>query len=125
MVVLFSSVLFLLLLLLIKEAYKPLHALFTVILFFVLLQFVFRVQLLPLIHTLYNVAELIPYGKELLFSALLLLVGRLIMTLLNEHEYEAIAELVQLAVRLTLLSFWLVQLTPAFKALQRLLERLQ
>ena len=125
MIVLFGSIIFLLLLLLIKEVYHPLHALLTVILFFILFQYVFREQLLPLFQILFSITASVPYGRSLLFSAVLLLVGRLVTTLLVEQEYEAIAEIVQLAVRLTLVTFWLMQLTPAFKELQTLLERLQ
>lgn len=125
MIVLFGSIIFLLLLLLMKEVYRPLHALLTVIFFFILFQYVLREQLLPLFKTLFSIAGSVPYGRSLLFSAVLLLIGQLIVALLVEQEYEAIAEVVRLAVRLTLLTFWLMQLTPAFKELQTLLERLQ
>lgn len=125
MIVLFGSIIFLILLLLMKEVYPPLHALFTVILFFILFQYVFREQLLPLFQILFTMTVSVPYGRSILFSAVLLLMGRLVNVLLVEQEYEAIAEVVQLAVRLTLITFWLMQLTPAFKELQTLLERLQ
>lgn len=125
MIVLLGSIIFLVLLLLMKEAYKPLHALLSVIFFFILFQYVFREQIYPLFQTLFTMTASVPYGRSLLFSAVLLLVGRLIATLLEEQEYEAIAELVTLAVRLTLVTFWLMQLTPAFQELQTLLERLQ
>ncbi|MER2106641.1 MAG: pyruvate formate-lyase [Solibacillus sp.] len=125
MIVLFGSIIFLLLLLLMKEAYRPLHALLTVILFFILFQYVLREQLLPLFKTLFSITANVPYGRSLLFSAVLLIIGQLLVTLLVEQEYEAIAEVVRLAVRLTLITFWLMQLTPAFKELQTLLERLQ
>lgn len=125
MVILFGSVLFLLLLLFMKEAYRPLHALFTVILFFILFQFFFIESLYPLFILLFGVAAAVPYGKGLLWSAAYLLIGQLIVTLLIEHEYEAIGELVKLAVRVSLVSFWLMQLTPAFRQLEALIERLQ
>ncbi|MER2191188.1 MAG: pyruvate formate-lyase [Solibacillus sp.] len=125
MIVLFGSIIFLLLLLLMKEAYRPLHALLTVILFFILFQYVLREQLLPLFKTLFSITANVPYGRSLLFSAVLLIIGQLLVALLVEQEYEAIAEIVRLAVRLTLITFWLMQLTPAFKELQTLLERLQ
>lgn len=125
MVALIGSVIFLLLLLLMKEAYRPLHGLLTVIFFFVLAQFVFFEQLLPLFQLLFGIARSVPYGHGLLFSAALLIVGQLVATLLNEQEYEAMAEVVRLAVRLTLVTFWFMQLQPAFKELQSLLERLQ
>ncbi|MER1984904.1 MAG: pyruvate formate-lyase [Solibacillus sp.] len=125
MIVLFGSIIFLLLLLLMKEAYRPLHALLTVILFFILFQYVLREQLLPLFKTLFSITANVPYGRSLLFSAVLLIIGQLLVALLVEQEYEAIAEVVRLAVRLTLITFWLMQLTPAFKELQTLLERLQ
>lgn len=125
MIVLFGSIIFLLLLLLMKEVYRPLHALLTVIFFFILFQYVLREQLMPLFKTLFSITGSVPYGRSLLFTAVLLLIGQLIVALLVEQEYEAIAEVVRLAVRLTLLTFWLMQLTPAFKELQTLLERLQ
>lgn len=125
MVLVLSSIIFLLLLLFIKKAYEPLHALFTVVFFFVLFQFFFRTQLVPLFTTFYTIAAAVPYGRSLLFSAAYLLLGHLVVTLLVEHEYEAIGELVRLAVRVTLVTFWLAQLTPAFRQLEALIERLQ
>jgi hypothetical protein len=102
-----------------------LHPLFMVIFFFILLQFLFFQQIMPFVTSVHLVLTQLPYSKGLVYSALLLVIGHLFAVLFEEQDYDAMAELIRLSVRLTLLSFWFVQLAPVFQQLMRLFERLQ
>lgn len=125
MIFLFFAVIFLVLLMLLKQSVGMLHPLLTVIFFFILFQSVVLQQLFPFLTSLQQLIVALPYGTELLYTALLLFVGQHFSILFEEHEYEAIAELIKTSVRITLLSFWLIQLTPVFRQLMSLFERLQ
>ena len=125
MTIIFFAVIYLVLLLLIRESMYKLHALISIIFFFVLLQWIFFRQLLPFFKTLHTLIASLPYGNALLFTAGILLLSHHITEVFDEHEYEAIAGLLKVSVRLTLLVFWVAQLTPVFQQLATLLERLQ
>ncbi|MEK4229906.1 pyruvate formate-lyase [Solibacillus sp. FSL H8-0538] len=125
MIFLFFAVIFLLLLMLLKESVGKLHPLLMVIFFFILFQAVVLQQLIPFLTGLQQLITDLPYGTELIFTALLLLLGQHFSMLFEEQDYDAIAELVKTSVRITLLSFWLLQLTPVFRQLMSLFERLQ
>lgn len=125
MTIIFFAVIYLVLLLLIRESMYKLHALISIIFFFVLLQWIFFQQLLPFFKTLQTLIATLPYGNALLFTAGVLLLSHHITEVFDEQEYEAIAGLLKVSVRLTLLVFWVAQLTPVFQQLATLLERLQ
>ena len=79
--------------------------------------------LIPLFQQLHIVFQKVPYSKSLLWTAFLLLLGEMICGLLEQLEYEAFATLVNFAVRLVLVSYWLSLLQPAFQTIANLLER--
>lgn len=120
---LFASVILLLLLVLIKQSMDKLHALFVVIFFFIFCQFVIRNQLIPLWQKLASIFEQVPYSKGLLYTALLLILSELFCELLEQLEYESLAAIVKLSIRITLVGFWLLELQPALTTLLSLLER--
>ncbi|AWE07937.1 pyruvate formate-lyase [Lysinibacillus sp. 2017] len=123
MTIAFASIIFLLLLLLLKQSMDKLHPIILVILFFILMQFVMMGQLIPLWQQLSNVFQAVPYSKSLLFTAFLFVIGEMICALLDQFEYEAIATVVKLSIRITVVSYWLKILQPAFQTLVNLLER--
>ncbi|WP_234417255.1 pyruvate formate-lyase [Lysinibacillus sp. 2017] len=108
---------------LLKQSMDKLHPIILVILFFILMQFVMMGQLIPLWQQLSNVFQAVPYSKSLLFTAFLFVIGEMICALLDQFEYEAIATVVKLSIRITVVSYWLKILQPAFQTLVNLLER--
>ena len=124
MVTLFASVLFLLLLVFIQQLFEKLHSVIVIIFFFIFLQFIMRLQLFPLWQQLATLFQSVPYSKGLLYTALLFLCKDIFCALLEQMEYEAYAVLITLSVRLTVVVYWVNELTTPFQTLLRLLERL-
>lgn len=125
MSILFASVIFLLLLQLIKQSMDRLHAILLIVFFFIFVQFVIRRQLIPFWQLLEETFRQAPYTKGLLFTALLLILSDLFCELLAQMEYDAFATIVKLSIRLTLVGYWFNELQPAFKSVLELLGRLQ
>ena len=125
MISLFASVIFLVLLLFMKQSMDKLHGILVVIAFFIFMQFVVRQQLVPLWQQLAHIFNIIPYSKGLLFTAFLFILNELLCELLEQLEYEAFASLVTLSIRITVIVYWIKELQPAFQSLSRLLERFQ
>lgn len=123
--ILFASVIFLLLLQLIKHSMDRLHSIVLIVFFFILAQFVLRRQVIPFWQMLEETFNKAPYTKGLLYTAFLLIVSDLICDLLDQMEYEVISTVVKLSIRITLVGYWFKELQPAFKSVLELLERLQ
>lgn len=124
MITLFASVLFLLLLVFIQHLFDKLHSVIVIIFFFILLQFIMRLQLFPLWQQLATLFQGVPYSKGLLYTALLFLCKDIFCALLEQMEYESYAVLVTLSIRLTVVVYWVNELVTPFQTLFRLLERL-
>lgn len=125
MATLFSAVILLLLLLFLRQAIPTLHPLFVVIFFFVFFQFAFFQTLVPFLRHFIGLVQHVPYAVALIYSAALFLLGELLYTLLVENEYDAIAEVLQLVIRITLLMYWIVELEPAIQTLTSLIKKVQ
>jgi hypothetical protein len=123
MISLFASIIFVVLLLLIKQSMDKLHAIIAVIAFFIFVQFIILRQLIPLWQQLAQIFTQVPYSKGLLFTAFLLILCELICALLDQMEYESFVTAVQLSVRIVLVSYWLTLLEPAFRTLVNMLGR--
>jgi hypothetical protein len=121
--ILFASIVFIVLLLFLNQVMDKLHPIFVIIFFFIMMQAIVFQLLIPLFQQLQVVFQKVPYSKNLLWTAFLLLIGEMICGLLEQLEYEAFAELVKFAVRLVLVSYWLMLLQPAFQTIANLLER--
>ena len=121
--ILFGSIIFIVLLILLNQVMDKLHPVFVIIFFFILMQAIVFQLLIPLFQQLQVVFHKVPYSKNLLWTAFLLLIGEMICGLLEQMEYEAFATLVKFAVRLVLVSYWLTLLLPAFQTIANLLER--
>lgn len=122
---LFSAVILLLLLLFLRQAIPSLHPLFVVIFFFVFFQFAFFQTLVPFLRHFIGLVQHVPYAIQLIYSAALFILSELLYTLLSENEYEAIGEVLQLVIRITLLMYWIVELEPVFQTLSTLLKKVQ
>lgn len=124
MTLLFASIVVLLLLLLLKQSLDKLHGLIVVIVFFILLQALVKSQLFPLWQQLATLFQRVPYSKGLLYTALLLILKDLFCQLLEQLEYDAYAGLATLAIRITIVTYWVNEFTTPFQSLLQLLERL-
>ncbi|MEK4700303.1 pyruvate formate-lyase [Solibacillus sp. FSL R7-0668] len=124
MMILFASIVFLVLLILLKQSFEQLHSIIVIIFFFVILQFIFRTQLYPLWQQLATLFQSVPYSKGLLYTALLFLSKDLFCALLKQMEYEAYVSLVTLSIRLTVIVYWVNELATPFQTFVQLLERL-
>lgn len=125
MTILFSAVIYLVLLIFIRQTWDKLHPLISVIFAVVFIQWLFRQQWVPLMTRFVELTTALPYSRALLYTVSLLMLSGFITKLLEEHDYEALAEVVLLSVRILLITFWLQELTPAFQHLMNLFERLQ
>ena len=121
--ILFGSIIFIVLLLLLNQIMDKIHPIIVIIFFFILMQAIVFQLLIPLFQQLQVVFHKVPYSKNLLWTAFILLIGEMICGLLEQMEYEAFATLVKFAVRLVLVSYWLTLLLPAFQTIANLLER--
>lgn len=125
MVFLLYAIILLLLLLLIKGSMDKLTPLFTIIFFFIFFERVYSLLLRPFLTELAHLTNGLPYSRLLLYSAFLFILGKLFGSLLEQNEHDALAELLQLAVRIFIISLWLKEMTPIFSKLSSLLEMLQ
>ena len=115
---------FMLLLNFIKGAIGKLHTIISIIFFFLFFAQVYTLILFPLFSELVTITDGIPYSKLLAYTALLLLLSHLVKAILEEQDYSAIAEGVDIAVRGSLVLIWLQQLKPAMTQLTVLLQKL-
>ncbi|MFY3793158.1 hypothetical protein ACOQFO_15910 [Ureibacillus sp. MALMAid1270] len=60
-----------------------------------------------------------------MYSALFYQVGSLISTIFEELEYDSIGELVMIAVRIVLLTYWLTEFATVLSKFSSILEKLQ
>ena len=108
----------------IKGTIGKLHPIISIIFFFLFFAQVYTLILFPLFSELVTITDGIPYSKLLAYTALLLLLSHLVKAILEEHDYDAIAEGVDIAVRGSLVLIWLQQLKPAMTQLTVLLQKL-
>ena len=108
----------------IKGAIGKLHSIISIIFFFLFFTQIYALILLPLFSELVTITDNIPYSKLLAYTALLMLLSHLVKAILEEQDYDAIAEGVDIAVRGSLVLIWLQQLKPAMTQLTALLEKL-
>ena len=108
----------------IKGAIGKLHPIISFIFFFLFFAQVYTLILFPLFSELVTITDGIPYSKLLAYTALLLLLSHLVKAILEEQDYSAIAEGVDIAVRGSLVLIWLQQLKPAMTQLTALLQKL-
>ena len=113
-----------LLLIFIKGTISKLHPIISIIFFFIFFTQVYALILYPLFSQLATITEGIPYSRLLAYTALLLLLSHLVKAILEEQDYSAIAEGVDIAVRGSLVLIWLQQLKPAMTQLTILLQKL-
>nr|WP_106779829.1 hypothetical protein [Lysinibacillus timonensis] len=67
----------------------------------------------------------VPYVAQLVYSALFYQIGSLLQSMFEEQEYEAIGELVMIAVRIVLLSYWITEFADVLSKFSSILEKLQ
>ena len=108
----------------IKGAMGKLHSIISIIFFFLFLTQIYQFVLYPLFSELVSITDVLPYSKLIIYTALLLLFSQLIKAVLEEQEYEALSEGVDIAVRGSLILLWLQQLKPAMSQLTVLLQKL-
>ena len=123
--VLILSVIILLLLLLIKEVFSPLHHLIYIIFYFLILSIVLSSFLIPFADKLLQLLPYIPFGKPLIYSAVLFMISEHISNLLEELDYESLGMLVSLAIRIVILTYWLNELGGVLKELEPFIKWLQ
>lgn len=125
MILLLYSIILLLLLLLIKGSMDKLTPIFTVMFFFIFFERVYSLLLRPFISELAHLTSGLPYSRLLLYSAFIFLMGKLFGVLLEQNDHDALAELLQLAVRIFIISLWMKEMIPIFSKLSNLLQMLQ
>lgn len=114
-----------LLLLFIKEVIEPLHSLIYVMFFFVTLSLLLSSVVLPFANKLLDLLPNMPYSRPLVFSAVLYLIGEQMKQLFEELEYESLGTMLQLAIRLIILMYWLGQLDSILDELKPFIQWLQ
>lgn len=119
------AVVLLLLLILLRETTHQLHSLIALIFFFVLLHFLLSMLVIPFIEQLLSYVHSVPYVPQLVYSALFYQIGHFFYKLFENEEYEAIGELVIIAVRVVLLFYWTSELAKVLSSLSSILEKLQ
>lgn len=119
------TVVLVLLLLLIKEVIEPLHPIIYVTFFFVALSFMLSKVLLPFVEKMFTVLPDVPYGKPLVYSAVLYLIGDQIKQMFEELEYDSLGSILQTTIRILLLMYWLNELGSIFDELKPFIEWLQ
>ncbi|RKJ62099.1 hypothetical protein D7X33_26545, partial [Butyricicoccus sp. 1XD8-22] len=107
MIFVFYAVILILVLILIRDSFEKLHTLIAIIFFFILLHFLLSMLVIPFIEKLLSYVHSVPYISQLVYSALFYQIGSLIHSMFEEQEYEAIGELVMIAVRIVLLTYWI------------------
>ena len=108
----------------IKGAIGKLHSIISIIFFFLFLAQIYQLVLYPLFSELVSITDVLPYSKPIIYTALLLLLSQLIKAVLEEQEYDALSEGVDIAVRGSLILLWIQQLKPAMSQLTVLLQKL-
>ncbi len=108
----------------IKGAIGKLHSIISIIFFFLFLAQIYQLVLYPLFSELVSITDALPYSKLIIYTALLLLFSQLIKSVLEEQEYDALSEGVDIAVRGSLILLWIQQLKPAMSQLTVLLQKL-
>lgn len=114
-----------LLLLLLKQVIEPLHPLIYIIFFFIIFSFLLSSIVLPFANKLLNLLPNLPFSKQLVYSAVLYLIGDLVKRLLEELDYDALGSLIQTAIRIVILTYWLKELSSILDQLKPFLEWLQ
>lgn len=125
MIFLIYAVIILLLLILLREVSYKIHGLIAIIFFFILLQFLLSMLVLPFTEQLLSYAHLVPYVPQLIYSALFYQIGHLFYKLFEEEEYEAIGELVLISVRVILLIYWTSEMSEVLTTFSSILDKLQ
>lgn len=108
----------------VKGAMGKLHSIISIIFFFLFLAQIYQLVLYPLFSELVSITDVLPYSKLIIYTALLLLFSQLIKSVLEEQEYDALSDGVDIAVRGSLILLWLQQLKPAMSQLTVLLQKL-
>lgn len=108
----------------VKGAMGKLHSIISIIFFFLFLAQIYQLVLYPLFSELVSITDVLPYSKLIIYTALLLLLSQLIKSVLEEQEYDALSDGVDIAVRGSLILLWLQQLKPAMSQLTVLLQKL-
>ncbi|WP_413362632.1 hypothetical protein [Lysinibacillus sp. 3P01SB] len=108
----------------IKGAIGKLHSIISIIFFFLFLTQIYQFVLYPLFSELVSITDVLPYSKLIIYTALLLLFSQLIKAVLEEQEYDALSQGVDIAVRGSLILLWIQQLKPAMSQLTVLLQKL-
>jgi len=110
---------------LIKEVVEPLHPIIYVTFFFILLSSMISKIVLPFVNKVFTVLPDVPYGKPLIYSAVLYLIGDKIKQLFEELEYDSIGSMLQTSIRILLLMYWLSELGSILDELKPFVEWLQ
>ncbi len=125
MIFIFYAVILILILLLIKDSFNKIHTLIAIIFFFILLHFLLSMLVIPFLEKLLSYVHSVPYVAQLVYSALFYQIGSLLQSMFEEQEYEAIGELVMIAVRIVLLSYWITEFADVLSKFSSILEKLQ
>ncbi|KGR91486.1 hypothetical protein CD30_05370 [Ureibacillus massiliensis 4400831 = CIP 108448 = CCUG 49529] len=125
MIFVFYAVILILVLILIRDSFEKLHTLIAIIFFFILLHFLLSMLVIPFIEKLLSYVHSVPYISQLVYSALFYQIGSLIHSMFEEQEYEAIGELVMIAVRIVLLTYWIGEFADVLSKFSSILEKLQ
>ncbi|MDM5334455.1 hypothetical protein QUF56_14555 [Ureibacillus composti] len=121
----FYAVILLLVLMLIKESINKLHGLIAIIFFFILLHFLLSMMIIPFIEQLLSYVHSVPYVPQLVYSALFYQLGSLFHKIFEEEEYEAIGEMVMIAIRIVLLAYWTAEVAKVLSNFSSILQKLQ
>jgi len=122
MIFLFYILLSLLLLVGIQMASPALHRLFSIVFFFILCSFLMMRVVLPFwqkLRTFYLFD--LPYLPLILGSSLLYLCSIIVSYLLEENDYESIAFISHLAIKIWIVTLWLDELGQLLKQWEKLL----
>lgn len=122
MTYIFYAVICLLLLTFLKQAFEKLHPIVSIIVVFIIFQFIIMDQIIPLFRRLHFLFGQVPFANLLLASVVIIIVSEFVEHLLEEHDYETIAHLVKLSANVLLVSFWLKEAMPFVSKLQNLME---
>lgn len=115
-------VVLLLLLLLMKAVFEPLHAIIYVMLFFLAFSLLLSSMVLPFAHKLLDVLPNIPYGKQIVFSAVLYFIGDQLKHVVEELEYKSLASMLQTSIRVVIMLYWVQQLSDVLEAMRPFME---
>jgi hypothetical protein len=125
MIFIFYAVILILILILIKDSFQKLHTIIAIVFFFLLLHFLLSMLVIPFLEKLLSFVHSVPYVAQLVYSALFYQIGSLIHSMFEEQEYESIGELVMIAVRIVLLTYWIGEFATVLSKFSSILEKLQ